>query len=179
MAAVTEATAKRFFSSPFFAVVGASSNPAKFGHKGSTQAPPSCPLISEQLTNRSLFFTVHAWYLNHDLPVTPINPASKTVTVNDEDYPTLPDVKSLPKPTETSVSIITHPGITINVLKEAKSVGIPAVWLQPGTFDKDVLDFALADGTFEAVVYGDGGRGSEGWCVLVDGGKALKDAGKL
>ncbi|KAL7913238.1 CoA binding domain-containing protein [Trichoderma velutinum] len=155
MAAVTEATAKRFFSSPFFAVVGASSNPAKFGHK------------------------VHAWYLNHDLPVTPINPASKTVTVHDEDYPTLPDVKSLPKPTETSVSIITHPGITINVLKEAKSVGIPAVWLQPGTFDKDVLDFALADGTFEAVVYGEGGRGSEGWCVLVDGGKALKDAGKL
>ncbi|KAL7955162.1 CoA binding domain-containing protein [Trichoderma compactum] len=155
MAAATEATAKRFFSSPLFAVVGASSNPAKFGHK------------------------VHAWYLNHDLPVTPINPASKTVTVNDEDYPTVPDVKSLLKPTETSVSIITHPGITINVLKEAKSVGIPAVWLQPGTFDKDVLDFALADGTFEAVVYGDGGRGSEGWCVLVDGGKALKDAGKL
>jgi hypothetical protein len=35
MAAVTEATAKRFFSSPLFAVVGASSNPAKFGHKGS------------------------------------------------------------------------------------------------------------------------------------------------
>ncbi|EHK24924.1 uncharacterized protein TRIVIDRAFT_230042 [Trichoderma virens Gv29-8] len=155
MAAVTEATAKRFFSSPFFAVVGASSNPAKFGHK------------------------VHAWYLNHDLPVTAINPASKTVTVNDEDYPTVPDVKSLPKPTETSVSIITHPGITLNVLKEAKSVGIPAIWLQPGTFDKEVLDFALADGTFEAVVYGEGGRGSEGWCVLVDGGKALKDAGKL
>ncbi|KAL7932714.1 CoA binding domain-containing protein [Trichoderma chlorosporum] len=155
MAAVTEATAKRFFSSPFFAVVGASSNPAKFGHK------------------------VHAWYLNHDLSVTPINPASKTVTVNDEDYPTVPDVKSLPKPAETSVSIITPPGITINVLKEAKSVGIPAVWLQPGTFDKDVLDFALADGAFEAVVYGEGGRGSEGWCVLVDGGKALQDAGKL
>ncbi|TFB01318.1 hypothetical protein CCMA1212_006653 [Trichoderma ghanense] len=155
MAAVTEATAKRFFSSPLFAVVGASSNPAKFGHK------------------------VHAWYLNHNLPVTPINPASPTVKVNDEDHPTLPDVKSLPRPTETSVSIITPPAVTINVLKEAKSVGIPAVWLQPGTFDGDVLKFALADGTFEAVVYGDGGRGSEGWCVLVDGAKALKDAGKL
>ncbi|KAL6866663.1 NAD(P)-binding protein [Trichoderma novae-zelandiae] len=155
MAAVTEATAKRFFSSPLFAVVGASSNPAKFGHK------------------------VHAWYLDHGLPVTPINPTSPTVKVNEKDHPTLPDVKSLPRPTETSVSIITHPAITINVLKEAKSVGIPAVWLQPGTFDDDVLKFALADGTFEAVVYGDGGRGSEGWCVLVDGAKALKDAGKL
>lgn len=29
----TEATAKAFFSSPYFSVVGASSNPAKFGHK--------------------------------------------------------------------------------------------------------------------------------------------------
>ena len=30
----TEATARAFFSSPFFAVVGASNNPAKYGHKG-------------------------------------------------------------------------------------------------------------------------------------------------
>lgn len=29
----TEANARAFFSSPYFAVVGASSNPAKFGHK--------------------------------------------------------------------------------------------------------------------------------------------------
>lgn len=31
--AVTEATARKFFSAPAFAVVGASSNPVKFGHK--------------------------------------------------------------------------------------------------------------------------------------------------
>ena len=30
---VSDADAKQFFSSPEFAVVGASSNPAKFGHK--------------------------------------------------------------------------------------------------------------------------------------------------
>lgn len=99
--------------------------------------------------------------------------------MNGEQHPTKPDVKALPQPKDTSVSIITHPGITLNVLKEAKSVGIPAVWLQPGTFDDEVLKFALEDGAFEAVVYGEGGRGSEGWCVLVDGEKALKDAGKL
>ncbi|KAH6610601.1 hypothetical protein Trco_000621 [Trichoderma cornu-damae] len=155
MAAVTEATARRFFSSPFFAVVGASSNPAKVGHK------------------------VHAWYLYYDLPVTPINPASQTVVVEGKEYPTVPDVTALPSPKETSVSVITHPAITIDVLKEAKSAGIPAVWLQPGTFDDDVLKFALAPGAFDAVVYGEGGRGSEGWCVLVDGEKAMKDAGKL
>lgn len=36
----TEATARTFFSSPFFAVVGASSNPAKFGHKGDASGDP-------------------------------------------------------------------------------------------------------------------------------------------
>lgn len=37
----TEATARKFFTSPFFAVVGASSNPAKFGHKGVYMEPRS------------------------------------------------------------------------------------------------------------------------------------------
>ncbi|KAM4060359.1 coA binding domain-containing protein [Hirsutella rhossiliensis] len=120
----TEATARKFFASPLFAVVGASSNPAKFGHK-------------------------------------------------------VPNLSALPNPRQTSVSIITPPGATLGVLEEAKKLGIPAVWMQPGTFDEAVLEFALAEGAFESVVYGDGGRGSEGWCVLVDGEKALKDAGKL
>ena len=86
---------------------------------------------------------------------------------------------SLPKPKETAVSIITPPVITIDILREAKVIGVPSVWLQPGTWDDDVLKFALAEGAFEAVVYGDGGAGSEGWCVLVDGEKAMKDAGRL
>lgn len=82
-------------------------------------------------------------------------------------------------PKNTSVSIITAPAITINVVKEAKQLGFPAVWLQPGTFDDEVLKFVREDGVFEAAIGGDGGRGSEGWCVLMDGEKALKDAGKL
>lgn len=35
----TEATARAFMSSPQFAVVGASSNPAKFGHKSMYMYP--------------------------------------------------------------------------------------------------------------------------------------------
>ncbi|KAM3561108.1 hypothetical protein ARSEF4850_003381 [Beauveria asiatica] len=151
----TEASARKFFTAPSFAVVGASSNPAKFGHK------------------------VHAWYLERDLKVTPVNPASPTVTVNGSEHATVPNVSALPNPKETGVSIITHPGITIGVLKEAKTAGIPSIWLQPGTWDDEVLKFALAEGTFEAVVYGEGGRGHDGWCVLIDGDKALKAAGKL
>lgn len=36
----TEAAARSFFSSPLFAVVGASSNPAKYGHKGTLPTGP-------------------------------------------------------------------------------------------------------------------------------------------
>lgn len=78
------------------------------------------------------------------------------------------------------------------MLEEAKNLGIPAVWLQPGTFDDEVLAFARqgegeaveseADGRgFKAVVAGFGGGtvGGEGWCVLVDGERGLKAVGKL
>ena len=62
------------------------------------------------------------------------------------------------------------------MLEEAKKLGIKAVWLQPGTFDDKVMEFA--NESFEAAVGGDGGRGSEGWCVLVDGERAAKLAGR-
>lgn len=44
----TEAAARKFFTAPFFAVVGASSNPAKFGHQGTlrshfAQSRPAVP----------------------------------------------------------------------------------------------------------------------------------------
>jgi predicted CoA-binding protein len=122
---------------------------------------------------------VHAWYLHHGLSVTPVNPSSAAVSVDGTDYATVPAVGALPSPKETAVSIITAPPVTLQVLKEAQSVGIPAIWMQPGTFNKEVLDFALAEGNFEAVVYGEGGRGGEGWCVLVDGEAAMRAAGKL
>lgn len=89
------------------------------------------------------------------------------------------NLAALPNPKETSVSIITPPSATLKILQEAKELGIPAVWMQPGTFDKEVMEFARSEGTFRAVVGGDGGRGSEGWCVLVDGERALEAAGKL
>lgn len=82
----------------------------------------------------------------------------------------------MPHPSETAVSIITPPKVTQKVLEEAKKLGIKAVWLQPGAFDDKVLEFATE--SFEAAVGGDGGRGSEGWCVLVDGERAAKAAGR-
>ncbi|KAH7017264.1 CoA binding domain-containing protein [Ilyonectria destructans] len=151
----TEATVRKFFASSAFAVVGASSNPAKFGHR------------------------VFTWYLVHDLPVTPINPVSATISALEEDHPTVPDVTALPNPKQTSLSVITPPSTTLKVLQEAKKLGIPSIWLQPGSFDNEVMEFANEKGAFEAVVAGEGGRGHEGWCVLVDGERGLKGAGKL
>jgi predicted CoA-binding protein len=91
----------------------------------------------------------------------------------------VPSLSALEKPRETSVSIITPPAATLKVLHEARQLGVPAVWLQPGSFDDAVIAFAREEGAFDGVVAGDGGRGHEGWCVLVDGERALKDAGKL
>lgn len=91
----------------------------------------------------------------------------------------MPRVSALSHPKETSLSVITPPSATLQILKEAREHGVPAVWLQPGSFDDAVLAFAREDGAFQAVVAGEGGRGHEGWCVLVDGERAMKDAGKL
>ena len=43
------------------------------------------------------------------------------------------------------------------------------MWLQPGSFDKDVLDYAKAN--FKAAI-------ADGWCILVDGEEGLKLAGR-
>ena len=48
--------------------------------------------------------------------------------------------------------------------------------MQPGTFDDEVINFARSH--FEAAIGGDGGQGSEGWCVLVDGEDGLEAAGR-
>lgn len=130
------------------------------------------------------------------------------------EIPTVKSLSDLPNPKETSVSIITPPPVTLKVLEEAKKLGskhgnpppqtqpnppvrtcgsetdqtphpVPAVFLQPGTFDDEVLKFARdgegEDKGFKGVVAGFGGGtvGSEGWCVLVDGERGLKKAGKL
>lgn len=117
----TEAAARTFFSSPYFAVVGASTDPSKFGHK------------------------IFTWYTTHGLPATPINPSSTTIKVATTEYATLPSISALPHPTETGVSIITPPKITKKVLEEAKKLGVKSVWLQPGTYDEEILGYALRE----------------------------------
>lgn len=70
------------------------------------------------------------------------------------------------------MSIITQPSVTLQVLREAKDAGVSSVWLQPGSFDDEGLEYAKRE--FKAAVGGEGGSGGEGWCVLVDGDRLLQ-----
>ncbi|KXL46757.1 hypothetical protein M433DRAFT_153418 [Acidomyces richmondensis BFW] len=147
--------AKLFFSQPHFAVAGASSNPAKFGHK------------------------IFAWYLNHGFQPTPINPSCSSVTVEMKQYQAIPSLSKLDEPEQTSLSIITPPPITAQLLKQAKDVGIKAVWLQPGSFTDQELEYAIKEFPGAAVAgFSEGTKGDEGWCVLVDGDAALRAASR-
>lgn len=124
-----------------------------------------------------------AWYQARDLPVQPITPSRPSISVSSTTYSTVPSPLTLPHPTETSISIITQPSVTLQVLREAKDAGVPSVWLQPGSFDNEGLEYARKE--FKAGVGGIGGLGGEGWCVLVDGDRLLeavkadKKTGKL
>ncbi|ORX94640.1 CoA binding domain-domain-containing protein, partial [Clohesyomyces aquaticus] len=143
---------KIFFSSPRFAVAGASSDPRKFGNR------------------------VFQWYLSHSLPVIPLNPRVPSISIRSTTYITTPSPLALPSPSSFSLSVITPPAVTKTLLQEAKEAGIPAVWLQPGSFDDEVLEYARRE--FKAAIAGDGGRGGEGWCVLVDGEEGMRIAGR-
>lgn len=150
-----QSAAKLFFSSPHFAVAGASSQTYKFGHR------------------------IFAWYLNENLPATPMNPTCSSVTVRRKEYETVSSPSKLSDPKQTSLSVITPPPVTAQLLKEAKESGVRAVWLQPGSFTDKELDYAVKEFPGAAVGgFAEGTVGGEGWCVLVDGENAMKAAGR-
>jgi predicted CoA-binding protein len=80
---------------------------------------------------------------------------------------TVKSINDLPNPSETSISIITPPKITLQVLKDAKKIGIQYIWIQPGGEDKEVIDYVKDNSTDLNVVLG-------GPCILVEGPGLLK-----
>jgi predicted CoA-binding protein len=150
-----QSAAKTFMSAKHIAVAGASSIPSKFGHK------------------------IFAWYLDRGIPAVPMNPTLSKVKVQSKEYDTVASPSKLDSPKDTSLSVITPPAITAKILKEAKEVGIKAVWLQPGSFDDEILKYALEAFPGAAVGgHAEGTVGHEGWCVLVDGDEAMAAAGR-
>ncbi len=92
-----------FLAGDSFAVVGASTDRAKYGNK------------------------VLRVYLQNGRTVYPINPKEAQV----EGLTSYPDLASLPERVH-GVSIVTLPAVTERVLQQAADAGIHFVWMQPG-----------------------------------------------
>ncbi|CCO32371.1 hypothetical protein RSOLAG1IB_10198 [Rhizoctonia solani AG-1 IB] len=136
---MSASTEELFFKSSQFAVVGASKDETKVGNK------------------------LLKWYLERELNVTPVHPKEDEI----EKTKTIKKLGELKSPKTTSVSIVTPPKITLDVLKEGKELGIPAFWIQPGAEDNQVRAYVISEGLTDKVVLG-------GPCVLVSGDKSRK-----
>lgn len=150
-----------FGASRQYAVVGASKNPSKFG------------------------FKILSWYVSHSLPVVPVNP-KETVLLGET---VVPNVTELLKSVEKkhvieghdfshkdglSISFLTPPAITTQTLEAISAFqgykqAIKGIWLQPGSYDQQVLnkvqEIGLADVTIE-----------EDECILVRGEEGMYSA---
>jgi len=93
----------RFLSADAFGVVGASTDRAKYGNK------------------------VLRCYQQNNRRVIPVNPRAESV----EGLPCLASVTDLPTEVK-SLSIITPPQITEQVVEQAIAHGIENIWMQPG-----------------------------------------------
>lgn len=128
----TDERIKLFLSSERFGVVGASTNRDKFGNK------------------------VVRVYQQNNLDVIPVNPRAETI----EGLNCVDSVSSLPDKVK-SISVITPPKITEQVVEDAIAKGIQNIWMQPGAQSPEAVDKGLksglniiADGTCALVVLG-------------------------
>jgi predicted CoA-binding protein len=93
----------RFLAAEAFGVAGASTNRDKYGNK------------------------VLRCYLQNGKKAIPINPRAQII----EGQPCVASVKDLP-PEVRSLSIITPPRITEQIVEDAIAKGIENIWMQPG-----------------------------------------------
>ena len=103
------------------AVVGASNDPAKYGN-----------VIVRNLAAKGY-------------TVLPVNPREKEIA----GLPAFPNLAAVPGPIHI-VNVVTPPAVTRKVLEEASALGLPAVWLQDGSWDEEVLAVA-AKAPFQTV----------------------------
>lgn len=118
-----------FFQSKAFAVVGASKDRAKYGNK------------------------VLRCYMQNNLKVYPVHPTEKEI----EGLVSVQSVLELPEDVK-SISVVTPPPITENIVKQAIEKGIQNIWMQPGAQSQLAIELCQKAGIN---VIGDGS------CVLV------------
>ncbi len=103
--------------SNIFAVVGASKNPEKYGHK------------------------VYKDLKESGYRVYPINPNTDKV-LGERCYPSLKDLPEKPD----VVDMVVKPEVTEKIAKECKSLGINKVWFQPGSESRKAIEFCKENG---------------------------------
>ncbi|KAF9652398.1 NAD-P-binding protein [Thelephora ganbajun] len=131
-------TKATFLSSPHFAVLGASKDENKVGTK------------------------ILKWYQKRSKDVIPIHPKEAEL----EGLATIKSLHELKDPSHTSVSVVTPAKITLDVLKAAKELNVPAVWCQLGTTDAACETYIEENGLSGKVIFG-------GPCLLVMGDEIL------
>jgi|AntAceMinimDraft_14_1070370.scaffolds.fasta_scaffold20209_3 predicted CoA-binding protein len=100
-----------------FAVIGVSKNPEKYGHQ-----------IYQKLKKEGY-------------KVYPINPNVSEILGNKcysklNELPTTPDI----------INIVVPPKITKEIVKECKELGINKVWMQPGSENREAIDYCKKNG---------------------------------
>ncbi len=127
-----DARIEKFLSAPAFGVVGASTNRDKYGNR------------------------VLRCYLQNDKKAIPVNPKEAEI----EGIPCVSTVGGLPDEVQ-SLSIITPPKVTEEVVMAAIEKGIANIWMQPGAESQAAIDLCrragvnvIADGSCLLVVMG-------------------------
>ncbi|PWN42144.1 NAD(P)-binding protein [Ceraceosorus guamensis] len=142
-----DAAKEGFFKADHFAVAGASKDPSKIGNK------------------------VMKWYKAHGFEPIPIHPKEASI----EGASTISSVFDIYEPKTTSVSIITPPHVSINIVKTALlELDVAGIWLQPGAENAEIQQYidTMPDELKNRVVLG-------GPCILVEGAALAKAQGKL
>jgi uncharacterized protein len=106
-----------FLSAKAFAVVGASADPDKYGHR------------------------CFACFLQNGRRAYAVNPHHSAILGN----PAYKSLLALPEPVE-SVSIITPPPVTERVIDDAIACGIKNIWMQPGAQSPGAVEKAQKAG---------------------------------
>lgn len=109
---IAEALARRCW-----AVVGASDDPSRFGHK--------------------------IWHAlrNHGYRVYPVNPKLDTVA-GEKCYASVLDLPETPD----VVDMVVNPKVGLEVMKDLAKLGVKTAWMQPGTRSDEIRDYATENG---------------------------------
>jgi len=122
----------QFLAAPAFGVIGASTNRSKYGNK------------------------VLRCYLQHGYRAVPVNPKEQEI----EGIACVPAIADLPAEVK-SISMITPPEVTVQLVRSAHEKGIENIWMQPGAEHPEAVAFCrqhdinvIADGSCLLVVMG-------------------------